>query len=122
MSDVYCNYCLLFYAHAASRIEQVYPLNTNYCCHCPNIELMCTFSENPFTASWTVLRNGVPDQVTDGTPGHTVNRSQLQNGILVLHVNHTMYSKHNIYSCTALYVDGTETEETNSFVIPMDEG
>ena len=98
----------------------MYPSNNNYCCHCPNIVLKCNFSKNPLTAFWTVLSNGVPDQVNDNTPGHTVDRSEVQNGILSLHVNHTMYSENNTYSCTALYDDGTDldAEESAHFVLP----
>ena len=110
------------YMQTVSTIEQVYPRNVKYCCHCPNIKLGCTFSKNPFAASWTVLVDGIfPQQLTLSTPGHKVDASEVQSGSLFLHINDTMYSANNSYSCTAVYTNGAE-EFSNVFSMPMVEG
>ena len=114
----------MLFAHTASMVEQVFPANVDYCCHCPNIKLKCTFSKKPLTALWSVLKNGRdPEQVTPSTPGHTVDTSEIQNGpgSLYLEVNSTVYSEDNSYSCTAVYADG-DTEVSELFRIPMAEG
>ena len=114
-------HCMLF-AHTASMVEQVFPANVDYCCHCPNIKLKCTFSKNPVTAFWSALINGRdPELVTPSTPGHTVNTSEIQNGTLYLMVNSSVYSEGNQYSCTAVF-PGDKTEVAGSFPIPMAEG
>ena len=112
------SYCALFIAHAATKIEQTFPSNVEYCCHNPNIELKCTFSGDPVRVSWSFPVNGVAMRVTDNTPGHIVLSS---NGALLLKVNDTVYSRNNTYRCTALYSDG-EIVQSTPFVIPRDEG
>ena len=111
----------MLFAHTASTVEQVFPANVDYCCHCPNIKLKCTFSEKPVTAFWSVLRNDTDTVVViSSTPGHTVDKSEIQNGTLYLMVNNTVYSEGNLYSCTAVFPNG-ETENARSFPIPMAE-
>ena len=119
-TDVTVHYML--FAHIASTVEQVFPANVDYCCHCPNIKLKCTFSKNFFTVSWSVLINGRdPELVSEFTPGHTVDTSEIQNGTLYLMVNNTVYSEGNSYSCIVVFPD-SETEAADSFPIPMAEG
>ena len=112
--------CYYIFALSAATVEQMFP-RAEYCCHCPNIRLQCTFSRVPLVASWTVLVNGTPEQVTNNTVGHTVDISKLNNMILILHVNDTQYSRGNMYSCTAVY-SASDNEVSDLFSIPEAEG
>ena len=120
MCDTYAVHSLIY---AASTIEQFYPKTDKYSCHYPHVKLKCTFSEDPLTASFTVLVNGRdPELVTTSTPGHTVDASEIQSGALYLEVNSAkQYSEGNSYSCAAVYPNG-ETEESDVFPIPLLEG
>lgn len=114
--------CSLFCAHTATTVEQIFPENVNYSCHSPNIKFKCTFSENPLAASWTIVFEGkVPEQITDSTPGHTVDESKKQSGSLFLLVEDTMYSANNIYICAAFYYNES-IEASTPFPVPMVEG
>ena len=102
-----------------ASIMQMHPMNASYSCHCPSVVLKCNFSKNPTKAFWTVLINGTDTQVvTTSTPGHTVDMSKVQDGILYLEVNNTKYSEGNHYSCTAEYPDN-EPELSGLFPIPV---
>lgn len=111
--------------HAASTVEQVFPLSAEYSCHSPSTKLKCTFSANARSAEWVVCndRLKVSEQVTASTPGHIVDVSEFEvkNGTIFLQVNNTMYSKNNSYSCTVLYLDGN-TSVSDFYSIPMVEG
>ena len=117
-------YSLLF-ANTASEIKQMYPLDPDYCCHCPAIELQCTFSESPLNAYWSYQSaNGVSEDVTSETTGHTVDESMMHQGILYLHVNASVHLKNKMYTCTALYNGGRDLEAETSvlpFMTPMEE-
>ena len=116
-------YYSTFFTHSASDIQQMYPSNPSYCCHCPNIELRCKFSENPISAYWSVIDNGNPVDVTDSTTGHTLDTSEMHSGTLRLEVNDTKYSRNKMYTCTALYVgEGLEIETSHQpFMVPTEE-
>lgn len=107
--------CTVYLAHAANEIKQTFPKNITYCCHCPNIELHCTFSEEPLIAFWTV--NGVNQRVTDRTTGHTVYAS---NGALVRNLHHMNDSRGKTYICNAVYIN--ETINSDPFPMPKVEG
>ena len=115
MCKYYRYVCALFLTHAANEVTQAYPKNRNYCCHCPNIELICIFSEPPLIAFWTVNGTSVP--VTDSTPGHT---ARVSNGALVLKVSEARYSSNTNYTCIAEY--GDETVKSMPFTVPKAEG
>ena len=113
------------FAHAAIRIEQRFPLNASYSCHCPNIKLRCTFPENSKDAFWTVLDSGVPSIVTNTTLGHTVTYD-LSHGRLFLEVHDTTYSENNtyVYRCNVKYddSDGIRIKQSETFLMREVEG
>ena len=107
------------YMHAAITIDQIFP-EDNYSCHSPNFMLKCNFPMDPITAFWTVSDDKNSATVNQSTPGHTVDSSKMQRGMIYLEMN-KRYSKNNSYSCTAVYADGS-TAYSDLFSIPMAEG
>lgn len=98
-----------------ATIQHVYPETEDYRCHCPSIRLNCTFPEGALVASWYVFANGTQENC-NGYPQHEVETSS---GGLLLVVNNTrqLDQESNIYSCTAVYSDGS-TAESNTMVLP----
>ena len=105
---------------AASTIDQIFP-EDNYLCHSLNFMLKCTFRVDPITVFWTISNNKNSETVTPITPGHTMDSSTMQSGVIYLEVNSTMHSKNNSYSCTAVYADGS-TDYSDHFAVRMIEG
>ena len=96
-----------------ARIQRVFPGTEKYRCHCPAVMLNCTFPEGALVATWFVFANGILENC-DGYFQHQVEN---RDGGLLLVVNNTEQLESNIYSCTAVYSDGS-TAESNTMVLP----
>ena len=103
-----------------AEIQRTFPNTQDYRCHCPSIILKCTFPRNPVAAAWYVSINGSLENC-DGYFSHSVNNASMQSGSLELLINNTGVSQGNIYSCTAVYANGS-TAESEAIILPTFEG
>lgn len=113
---LYHTFCCSLCAGKVANITQVFPETNQYRCHCPSTILKCTFPESSITAAWYVLVNGVL-QNCNGYPNHSVDSTDVEMGTLVLSVNDTSLSQINIYSCAAVYGDGSSAQSM-PFMLP----
>ena len=114
-----------FYSHCTGKvavIHQVYPETEEYRCHYPAATLTCTFPGGPFVAGWYVFIDGI-QQNCDGYSNHLVDATNMTSGVLVLQMNNTRQQglENNIYSCTAVYSDGSSAD-SGTVTLPPFEG
>ena len=97
-------------------VEQVFPHKANYRCHCPAVELMCTFPEGALVANWFVATLSGTQFNCNNYDNHQV---EPKNGKLSLTMNTTTSQslEGNVYSCTAVYSDGS-TAESGAVTLP----
>ena len=101
-------------------VEQVYPFEVEYRCHCPAIELMCTFPEGALVANWFV---STPSGTLHNCNNYDNHQVEPGNGMLSLKMNTTIAQslEGNVYSCTAVYSDRS-TAESGPVTLPTIEG
>lgn len=99
-----------------ATVEQVYPPEVEYRCHCPAIEFMCIFPEGALVANWFVSTASGEQYNCDDYDNHHV---ETGNGRLSLKMNSTTSQslEGNEYSCTAVYSDST-TAESGTVTLP----
>ena len=89
------------------NIEQTFPKNSTYCCHCPSLELTCSFETPPFPLYiwWSVPSEDIPN-IGDRLEGHVIDNSSVVNGMSTLKVSNSSFLRED-YACVAIYENGS---------------
>lgn len=114
------NWLFLPCAGKVAKVNQTFPLTNRYYCHCPAATLVCTFPGDPIFAIMYVLDNGTQVDC-NGYKTHVVTHN-LTIGGLVVQMNSTGVSEGNIYSCFAVYRDGSTAESETMTLADFLEG
>ena len=113
----------LWYFHiifsGESRIDQVYPKNESYCCHCPSLELACYFKTPPVPLYiwWSIPDEDIVN-IADTLEGHTIDNSTVATGKSTLKVSNSSFLRED-YACVAIYENGTQEKSVPRPVPPV---
>ena len=93
---------------AGFGIQQSFPKNATYCCHCPSLSLKCEFPPGVSLVLWSI-----PDKRITNIPAmyldHTIDNSKMSEGFSELTVS-DVSSLEARYGCIVFFPNGNSIE------------
>ena len=120
--EVHLWYFHIIFSDAEGWIDQLYPKNESYCCHCPSLELVCCFELPPVPLHiwWSIPDEDIVNIADDDkVEGHMIDNSTVAAGKSTLKVSNSTFLRAN-YECIAIYGNGAQNKSEPRPVPPVE--